>query len=46
MLDNDKIKFDTFNVGSAVQTTVGNVVTWALKHARHVDSKHWITAAT
>jgi nucleoside-diphosphate-sugar epimerase len=26
----DRIRFDTFNVGSGVRTTVGDVVTWAL----------------
>ncbi len=39
MLDDDKIKFDTFNIGSAAKTTVGSVVSWALKHARHEPSK-------
>ena len=39
MLGNDKIKFDTFNIGSGVKTTVGSVVSWALKHARHNPSK-------
>ena len=39
MLDDDKIKFDTFNIGSAVKTTVGSVAGWALKHARHKPSK-------
>ena len=35
ILDNDKIKFDTFNIGSGVQTTVRDVVGWALKYAGH-----------
>ena len=35
MLDNDHIEFDTFNIGSGVQTTVGDVVAWALKYANH-----------
>jgi GDP-L-fucose synthase len=33
MLDSDAVKFDVFNVGSGVKTTVGEVVEWALKHA-------------
>lgn len=39
ILDNDKIKFDAFNIGSGVKTTVGEVVTHALKHAGHKPSK-------
>jgi len=35
LLENDKYKFDVFNVGSGVKTTVGEVVTWALKYAKH-----------
>ena len=35
MVDNDKIKFDIFNIGSGTKTTVGNVVEWALKYAHH-----------
>ena len=31
----DRIRFDTFNVGSGVRTTVGDVVTWALAAAGH-----------
>lgn len=39
MLDNDKIKFDIFNIGSGVKTTVGDVVKWALKYANHKPSE-------
>ncbi|MBN1384037.1 MAG: NAD(P)-dependent oxidoreductase [Elusimicrobia bacterium] len=39
LLDNDKIKFDAFNIGSGIKTTVGDVVTWSLEHARHKPSK-------
>ncbi len=39
LMDNDNIKFDTFNVGSGVRTTVGEVVEWALKYAGHEPSK-------
>lgn len=39
ILDNDKIKFDAFNIGSGVKTTVGDVVNWSLKHAGHKPSK-------
>jgi len=35
MADDDKIKFDTFNVGSGMKTTVGDVVHWVLQYARH-----------
>jgi GDP-L-fucose synthase len=35
MLDDDQIKFDTFNVGSSMETTVGDVLTWALRYAKH-----------
>jgi len=35
MLGEDKIKFDVFNIGSGVKTTVADVVNWALKYARH-----------
>jgi len=31
----DRIRFDAFNIGSGVRTTVGDVVTWALKAAGH-----------
>ncbi|MBI5408210.1 MAG: NAD(P)-dependent oxidoreductase [Nitrospirae bacterium] len=39
MLDNDGIKFETFNVGTGEKTTVGDVVNWALKHAGHTPSR-------
>ena len=35
MCNDDKIKFDTFNIGSGVKTTVGDVVEWTLKYANH-----------
>lgn len=31
----EHIKYDVFNVGSEIQTTVGQVVDWALKYAGH-----------
>ena len=39
MMDNDKIKFDTFNLGSGMKTTVKDVVKWSLKYAKHVPSE-------
>jgi GDP-L-fucose synthase len=39
MADNDQIKFDVFNVGSGVKTTVGNVVEWVLKYSNHTPSQ-------
>lgn len=39
MAGTDKIKFDIFNLGSGLQTTVGNVVEWALRHAGHKPLK-------
>lgn len=39
IMDEDNIKFDIFNVGSGVETTVGDVVGWALKYAGHNPSK-------
>jgi len=38
MLDDDKIKFDTFNIGSAAKISVANVVSLALKYAQHNPS--------
>lgn len=35
MVEQSKIKFETFNLGSGIRTTVGNVVEWALKYAQH-----------
>ena len=37
-LDSDEIEFDTFNIGSGVQTSVQDVVGWALKYADHKPS--------
>ncbi|MDH3972676.1 MAG: NAD(P)-dependent oxidoreductase [Deltaproteobacteria bacterium] len=39
MLDNDRIKFDIFNVGSGLRTTVGEVIQWALQYSGHSPSK-------
>jgi GDP-L-fucose synthase len=39
MMDNEEIKFDTFNIGSGVKTTVGDVVEWSLKYAGHRPKK-------
>ncbi|MFA5778972.1 MAG: NAD(P)-dependent oxidoreductase [Elusimicrobiota bacterium] len=39
MLDNKNIKFEIFNIGSGLKTTVGEVVNWALKYAGHKPSK-------
>ena len=35
LLDEDTIKFDTFNIGSGVKTTIGDVLGWALKYSGH-----------
>ncbi len=35
LIDNEKIKFDVFNIGSGVKTRVGDVLSWALKSANH-----------
>jgi len=39
MLDNNKIKFDIFNIGSGIKTTVSDVVKWALEFAGHHPSR-------
>lgn len=39
MLNNDKIKFDIFNIGSGVETNVREVVNLALKYAGHKPSE-------
>ncbi|CAK0749148.1 Epimerase domain-containing protein [Gammaproteobacteria bacterium] len=39
MLERDDIHFDVFNIGSGVQTTVDDVVTWALKYADYTPSR-------
>lgn len=38
LLAKDKIKFDTFNIGSETETRVSDVVTWALKYAGHTSA--------
>jgi nucleoside-diphosphate-sugar epimerase len=35
MAAEDSLKFDVFNVGSGVKTTVGDTVNWTLKFAQH-----------
>lgn len=37
-LEADAIKYDVFNLGSGVMTTVGDVVGWAMKHSGHCPS--------
>jgi len=39
MMDNDKIGFDVFNIGTGIKTTVNNVVQLALKCAGHEPSR-------
>jgi nucleoside-diphosphate-sugar epimerase len=39
MMDNDKIEFDVFNIGTGIKTTVNDVVQWALKYAGHEPSR-------
>ena len=39
MMDNEKVTFDTFNIGSEVRTLVGDVVEWSLKYAGHKPSE-------
>ncbi len=39
MLEREDIRFDVFNIGSGVKTTVGEVVGWSLKAAGHVPSR-------
>ena len=39
LLDSEHVKFDIFNIGSGVKTTVGEVVNWSLKYAGHKPSK-------
>jgi len=38
MMDNKKIGFDVFNIGTGIETTVDDVVKFALKYARHKPS--------
>jgi len=43
MADDSNVKFDTFNLGSGVKTSVGDVVNWAIKYANHEPSEiKWI----
>lgn len=45
LLEKEDIKFDVFNIGSGVKTTVGDVVNFALKHTGHKPSKiHYDTS--
>lgn len=39
MMDNDKIKFGIFNIGSGLKTTVDDVVKCSLKYAEHKPSE-------
>ncbi len=39
IMDNEKITFDIFNIGSGRKTTVDEVVKWALKYAGHIPSE-------
>ncbi|MBD3271037.1 MAG: NAD-dependent epimerase/dehydratase family protein [Elusimicrobia bacterium] len=39
MADNDAIRFEAFNVGTGMKTTVSNVVEWVLKYANHTPSQ-------
>ncbi|MEW6557330.1 MAG: NAD(P)-dependent oxidoreductase [Elusimicrobiota bacterium] len=39
LLEKADIKFDVFNLGSGIKTTVGDVVNWALKYSGHKPSK-------
>lgn len=39
MVNDNKVKFDIFNLGTGVKTTVGNVVEWALKYSGHKPSE-------
>ncbi len=39
MMDNDKLKFETFNLGSSLKTTVSDVVQWALKYSGYNGAK-------
>ena len=43
LADAHPIRFDVFNVGSEVRTTVGQVVDWALKYTGHQPSEiRWV----
>jgi GDP-L-fucose synthase len=39
LVDNDRIKFDVFNIGSEVKTAVCDIVKWALKYAGYTPSE-------
>lgn len=39
LLERENIRFDVFNIGSGVKTTVGDVLGWALKAAGHDPSQ-------
>ena len=39
MMEREDLKFEIFNVGSGMKTTVGDAATWALKHAGHRPEK-------
>jgi GDP-L-fucose synthase len=39
LMNRTEVKFDTFNLGSGVKTTVEQVVGWAIRHAGHNPSK-------
>lgn len=39
MLNKDAIKFETFNIGSGISTTVKDVVDWSLKYGGHKPAK-------
>ena len=38
LLNSADIKFDAFNIGSGLKTTVGDVVNWSIKHSGHTPS--------
>src|SRR3989338_2151456 len=38
LLNSTDIKFDAFNIGSGLKTTVGDVVNWSIKHSGHTPS--------
>ena len=45
LLDADQIKYDCFNLGSGVKTSVGDVAQWALKYTGHEPKEiKWISS--
>ncbi len=38
LLADERIKFDIFNIGSGIRTTVWEIVKWSLKYAKHAPS--------